>query len=166
MLRVSDKLLLKRSVGFNTEQEMINFIKDGEVETRAGVSFKMDTTQNQLEVGLHFYTREPWYQNELWTYPRIGIKDYDLAIGSRSPNEPGYYVRGFIYLQATISDALLANKLPKTKIFLGRMPVHSFVYDRWITDLFTLTLGFVAIFYFTFQRGILVNLIFVHIRNR
>lgn len=154
MWRLTHKLQILHSTGFATQEEMIKHVTSGTVETRAGISFVEKA--NVLEIHFHFYTKERWHQNELWVYPRIGIKDHDLAIGSYSPHTPAYYTRGFIYLQSAIVDALYGYKSRLPEVSLARVPVHSFVYDKWITDMFSLTLGFVAIFYFTFQRALLV----------
>lgn len=124
-----DHTLGSSSIGFDTEQEVMDYIQASENITKlAGIIFTLDQRVNTLKVALRFYSETPWLVNQLWPSQRSGIRNVELPDGGMPP---GYYPRGFVYVQHAIFGAL--NGIPTTRIQLQRMPVQGFKVDTFIS---------------------------------
>lgn len=124
-----DHTLGSSSIGFDTEEEVMAYIQASENITRlAGIIFTLDQRINTLKVALRFYSETPWLVNQLWPSQRNGIRNVELSDGGMPP---GYYPRGFVYVQNAIFSAL--NGSPTTRIQLQRMPVQGYKVDTFIS---------------------------------
>lgn len=116
------------AIGFDTEQEMMDFIQSENVTQKAGVVFKLDNEANLLRIVLRFYSDTPWMTEDLWPVgARLGHRNPHLANGGYPP---GYYPRGFVYVQNAIFNAL--NGPSQTSVMLNRLPIQSFNQDTFL----------------------------------
>lgn len=161
MAIVCKKLKLAPPYGFDSEDELIDFIVAGDVGKRAGIIFKLDTNNQKpiLQVTLRIFTKLQWPLAGQLYDTRIGTLHRDLPTGSYF--DPGYYNRGFAAVQYAIFTALYGEKIGNTTIMLNRMPVKSSLDDDFYFLLFEFTSMLCLIFLFDVSKSVVVQIIIV-----
>lgn len=162
MAIVCKKLKLAPPYGFDSEDELDQFIVEGDVGKRAGIIFKLQTNNNQtpvLRVTLRFFNKQPWTYGWVLYFKRIGVLNRDLPTGSYF--EPGYYTRGFASVQYAVFAALYGEKIGDTAIKLNRMPVRASLDDEFYPFLFSSASMLCLIFLFDVSKSVVVRMISV-----
>lgn len=153
MLLVDKALHMEQSMGFDTESELVDFIRSGEMGSRAGIVFRMEMETNVLRIALRFYSKETWMYSA-WQDFRIGIRDRELAAGSY--DKPGYYTRGFVHVQNAVFRAL--HEGINDSVWLNRMPVKASEEDPYRQWIFTYAAPvFISVFMVSISNAILVS---------
>lgn len=116
------------SIGFDTEDDLMDYIMHTENITRAaGIIFKRDDAANELKVTLRFYSDTPWAADKLWDPKRTGVRNVHLSSGGMPP---GYFPRGFVFVQNAIFNAL--NGQASTRVQMNRMPIKGYNEDVFV----------------------------------
>lgn len=145
--------LPENSIGFDTEAEMMNYIQAENVTSKAGIVFNLRNQSNVLAITLRLYSDTPWLTESLWPDPNYGVRNWEQAGGGYPP---GYYERGFVWLQNAIFTAL--NGDPGVTISLKRLPVKGFTLDSFVDILGYLAAPLIIFAYFmTFTNVVKVS---------
>lgn len=144
------------SIGFDTQQEMMDYIESQNGTRLAGIVFDLNADTNVLRITLRFYPVTDWLTESLWDINRIGIRNPEQNDGGMPP---GYYRRGFIRLQNALYEAHTKDAY-KVNISLERMPTQAFVQDDFHTTLLLLApLLLLFAFFNTFISNVKVSFV-------
>lgn len=155
MDQVDNSLALDHSIGFDTEEEILDYVssKNETKVTIGGLIFDQKGNKT-LKVTVRFYPLTSWLTDQLWDNNRVGVREPHFQDGGYNP---GYYTRGFVHVQNAIFEAQIGGK-PKIALYLERMPVQEFENDQFIGAFSILgPLCLMLVFFNTFISNVKVN---------